>query len=707
MKNLPPARVRWMRIRIAMLAGLLMLGALAVLHRAYQLQLKQGPELRAMAEKQYLRDVHLAPKRGTIYDRHGAELAVSVDVESVWANPRVLKRAGTDVAQTAATLASMLDVDVQTLLGRLSSDRYFVWLKRRVTPKQAQAVRDLNIDGVSLSREARRYYPNRELAAHVLGFSNVDGVGIEGLELALEDRLRGPNEAVTAIADRRGKVVFSETLLDGRSMQGQDVHLTIDRTIQRLAEHEIELAVRTFEAHAGSVVVMDPATGELLAIANFPTFNPNDPGSSSVTDRRNRAVTDRFEPGSTIKPFTVAGALAAGTVRPDQEIDCENGIMQVADKKIRDTHHWEKLTPGRILAYSSNIGTAKIGFDLGRAGLYQVLRGFGFGQPTGIELPGETGGILRHYKQWYEMDAATIAFGQGLSTTTLQLAMGFGALANQGRLMRPILVKRFTDARGDVSEENPAVVRRQVVPRQVARLVSDMLTGVTAEDGTGAEASLADYLVAGKTGTAQKADYVHGGYAEGRWTSSFVGFVPADRPRLVIAVVVDEPLITHNGGMVAAPVFRRVAEGALRQLGVSAPGAPVYAWADARKAQAAATETANANDRAAATAASSADAVVSVTEDQARVPDMIGMTARRAFVSAARAGLTLNVRGSGVVATQLPAAGEVVGKGTAVVATLMAPASSNPQGTFSQGDADQAQAAAAGPLAQTEVEVTP
>jgi len=703
MKNLAPARARWMRIRIAVLAALLAIGAGAVLRRAYQLQVKQGPELRAMAEEQYLRDVHLAPKRGTIFDRHGAELAVSVDVDSVWANPRALRRAGVDVPRAAAALSPMLDADVAMLVERLNSDRFFVWIKRRVTPKQAQAVRELGIDGISLSREARRYYPNRELAAHVLGFSNIDGVGIEGLELALEERLRGPTDSVAAIRDRRGKVVFSEGLLDGRTMQGQDVHLTIDSAIQRLAEQEIELAVRTFEAQAGSVVAIDPLTGEVLALANFPTFNPNDPTRTSVAQRRNRAVTDRFEPGSTIKPFTIAGALAAGSVRPDQEIDCENGIMQVADKKIRDTHHWELLTPGRILAHSSNIGTAKIGAAMGRAGLYQALRGFGFGQATGIDLPGETGGILRHYKHWYEMDAATIAFGQGLSATTLQLAMGFGALANQGRLMEPILVRRYTDSRGDVAEENSARVRRQVVPRHVARLVTDMLTGVTAEDGTGAEAGLADYLVAGKTGTAQKADYVHGGYAEGKWTSSFVGFVPADRPRLVIAVVIDEPMITHNGGTVAAPVFRRIALGALRQLGVSAPTAPTYAWADRSKPRAAQD---GAGADATADGANRTGVIVLaddrvLTEDEARVPSLVGRTARSAFALAARAGFVLTVQGSGIVASQSPQAGEVLAKGGSVTATLLPPATPTSRGDFTQRDADRAQGAASGPLAQS------
>jgi cell division protein FtsI (penicillin-binding protein 3) len=664
-RNLDARRRRWVQARVALLAVALLVGASFVGRRAYELQVERSAALKEMAEAQYLRDIRLAPKRGTIYDRHGAELAVSVDVDSVWANPRELARAGVDPATAAGRLAAVLPVDAEVIRRRLDSKRYFVWIERRVTPKQAAAVRALGLPGLHMSREARRYYPNRELASHLLGFANIDGKGIEGLELALDERLRGAARAVPAIRDRRGAVVFSEHLLDDRGAQGDDVVLTIDKTIQHIAERELALAVQTFEAQAGSVVVVDPRTGEILALANYPSFNPNEPGRSPASHRRNRAVTDRFEPGSTVKPFTIAAALAAGSIRPNQLIDCGGGRMQVAEYTIHDSKPHDELTPAQVLAYSSNIGTARIGSTLGKRGLYRAFRRFGFGEPFGLGLPGETAGILRHYKRWYEMDAATISFGQGMSVNSLQLAAATVALANGGKLMDPYLVRRITDGRGDTVQETLPRVRRQVVPRSVAHLVSDMLTAVTGPQGTGSEAALDGYLVAGKTGTAQKADYVAGGYARDKWLASFVGFVPADDPRLVISVVIDEPVIAYYGGTVAGPVFRRIAQEALRHLGVPPSSAGTGALA-ARKAEPS------------APASPPAAPVVAVTErvpaeGEARVPDVTGKTARSAVVALHGAGLAVNLAGTGAVVSQDPPAGDVVRAGTVVQVVLASP----------------------------------
>ncbi|MBX3250206.1 MAG: penicillin-binding protein 2, partial [Myxococcales bacterium] len=547
----PARRRRWMKVRIGLLGVLVLAGAGMVTRRAYELQVERAPALREMAEEQYLRSVRLAPKRGAILDRHGAELAVSVDVDSVWASPREIQREGGDPSQIVARLAELLEIDRERVERRLRSDRFFVWVKRHVTPETAARVREAALPGVHIEREARRFYPNRELAAHVLGFANIDGVGIEGLELSLEERLRGSRRTVPAIRDRRGRIVFSETLLDDSAGQGADVTLTIDRTIQRVAERELALAVQTFEAKAGSVVVMDPQSGEILAIADYPTFDPNHPGAAPPSHRRNRAVTDRFEPGSTVKPFTVAAALNAGRVRPEQRIDCENGAMRVDEYVIHDTTPHEELTPAQILAYSSNIGTAKIGNTLGREGLYRAFRAFGFGESSGLPLPGEASGNLRHFRRWYEMDAATISFGQGVSVTSVQLANAMSVIANGGVLVRPTLVRRVTGPSGETIEETRPEVRRRVVSERTARLVADMLTAVTGPGGTATEAAIDGFLVAGKTGTAQKADYVGGGYARDQWVSSFVGFVPADRPRLVISVVIDEPIIAYYGGVVA------------------------------------------------------------------------------------------------------------------------------------------------------------
>jgi len=661
-------RRRFMQVRMVLLGALIFIGAGFVVRRSYELSVERAPALREMAEEQYQRSLRLAPKRGTIRDRNGAPLAVSVDVDSVYANPRRMRREGVDPARATRLLASVLDVDTSRIQHRLESDRLFVWVSRRITPRVAARVRELHIPGVEMVQEARRYYPNRQLLSHVLGFANIDGAGIEGLELAYEDELSGSSERVPVIRDNRGHVIFSEQALDGNSNRGADLELTIDRTVQRIAERELELGARTFEARAGSVVVMDPRSGEVLAIANFPSFNANEPGRVDAGVRRDRAVTDRFEPGSTIKPFTVAAALAAGSIRPEQPINCEHGAMVVAEYTIHDDKPFDILTPAQILAFSSNIGAAKIGNSLGREGLYRALRGFGFGRRTGVGLPGETGGILRDYRRWYEMDAATIAFGQGMSVNTLQLATAMGALANGGQLMQPTLVRRLIDGNGQTLREFRPQVQRQVVPRATARLVADMLTGVTGPGGTAEEAALDGYLVAGKTGTAQKADYAHGGYARDKWVASFVGFVPAENPRLVIAVVMDEPAVAHYGGRVAGQIFRRIAEQTLRHLGVPPRAIADAAPARPRQAPTEPTEEALDSDDAATQAE-----LAALAPGEVRVPDLLTLGARAALVRLRGARLRARVDGTGRVVHQDPAAGDVVPEGTRVDLALALP----------------------------------
>jgi cell division protein FtsI (penicillin-binding protein 3) len=452
--------------------------------------------------------------------------------------------------------------------------------------------------------------------------------------------------------------------------------LTLDRELQVIAERELELGVRAVEARAGNVVVMDPSSGEILALANYPSFNPNQPGASDASARRNRALTDRFEPGSVIKAFTVAGALAAGVVSPTQRIDCEDGAMQVAEYTIHDSHRFQELTPAEILAHSSNIGTAKIGAALGRAGLFRALRRFGFGARTELELPAEAEGILRHYKRWYDMDAATISFGQGMSVTSVQLAASMAAIANGGRLMKPYLVSRVSDSEGNTVEEFAPTVRRQVVPGHVARLVGDMLTAVTADGGTGEAAALDGYLVAGKTGTAQKADYTRGGYAENQWVATFVGFVPAERPRLTISVVIDEPLIDHYGGTVAGPVFRRVAEASLRHLGVPPAHGGAKLSEIVKRLRAQEEVQASAGTSEASTKHAGAQAAQPLAAGQVRVPDLAGKGARAALVLLKAVGLSGTLSGSGAVSEQAPEAGVSVASGALVQLVLRRPAPS-------------------------------
>jgi cell division protein FtsI (penicillin-binding protein 3) len=609
-----------------------------------------------MAEGQHLRELRVSPRRGAIYDRQGAELAVSVDVDSVYANPRRLRAMEQDPVVTARRLAAILDIDAERLAKRLASDRYFAWIDRHITPHEATLVAELDIPGIGMTTEARRFYPNRHLAAHLLGFADIDGRGIEGVELAFENELRGSDRRVEAIRDRRGQVVFADEMIDDLSNQGHNIVLTIDKTIQHVAERELALGVRTFEAQGGSVVVMDPSTGEILALANYPPFNPNEPSKHPTAHRRNRAVVDRFEPGSTVKPFTMAAALAAGAVRPNQSINCENGVTRLGGRLLHDAHPYEWLTPTQILAHSSNIGTAKVALELGKRELYRAFRRFGFGEKTGLGIPGETGGILRHYRRWYEIDVAAVSFGQGMSVTNVQLAAAMSAIANGGRLMEPTLVRRITDGEGVTLEETKPRVRRQVVPRRVAKLVGEMLTAVTEPGGTAMEAAVEGYLVAGKTGTAQKADYVHGGYAKDKWLASFIGFAPADDPAMVISVVIDEPVIAHYGGTVAGPVFRRIAEVALRHMGIAPDRSRTVLTAMKPKPS--------------VTDVAEEVPPDTVDEGHSAVPDVRKLPLRRAVVSLHGSSLVPEVRGSGLVVRQDPAPGTVVAHGSTVLLHL-------------------------------------
>ncbi len=660
MRNLSERRRFGVRVRVTVLGLCAFVAAGVVLHRAWRVQVIEAEELLSRAPRRDLGVLTIQPRRGSIYDRSGNELAVSLQADSVFADPRSLLRSGADPRYVARRLVALLGGNVEELSRRLGrSSRRFVWVRRHVTPRQAQAVRAARLPGVGLRKEARRYYPNRELAAHLLGFVDRDGKGIEGIELSFDDVLRGRPRRVEALRDARRRIVFSDALLHREPELGSDLYLTIDRRIQYIAERELQLAVRTFEARGGSVVVLDPRTGEILAMANAPRFNPNDRRGISPSSWRNRAVTDRFEPGSTVKPFTVAAALAAHVVRPGERIDTEGGVLQVGEDVIRDSHRHGVLSLTEVLAYSSNVAVAKLAQRLGKERLYRALRRFGFGRPTGIPLPGEAAGILRHYRKWYDLDAASIAFGQGMSVTTVQLALAMASLANGGKLLEPMLVRRVVRPDGSVARQGRPRLRRRVVDRGVARLLSDMLTTVTGPNGTAPQAAIEGFLVAGKTGTAQKADYVRGGYAKGKWIASFVGFVPAERPRIVVAVVVDEPVVAHAGGVVAAPVFRRIASATLQHLGV----VPRRTMGRARPV---------AWRRSGSQGAPRGPglALPPLKTRPGQMPDLRGRTAREALTALTELRLRPRLLGSGLVVGTRPAPGAPVHEGEQVVAWL-------------------------------------
>jgi cell division protein FtsI (penicillin-binding protein 3) len=680
MRNLDPTRAKWIRIRMGVLCGVMGVALGGVVASAWRVQVDDGDAWRETAEKQRQRRMHIEPKRGTLFDRKGAPLAVSVEVPSVSADVvEMLKGIEGEPQQQAllrdasVRIGKALSLDPSELYEKFKSKRRFIWIKRRISGDEAGAIRELidvrkqlrPVRGLAIDGEGHRYYPARELAGPLLGFVAPDGQGKDGVELALDEDLRGRVEEVKGLRDRGGRLLFSDSTTDEQALAGHDVELSIDEGIQFVAERELDAAQSTYETKGGSVVVIEPSTGDILALASTPGYNPNDYGDFEADSRRDRAVSDRFEPGSVMKVFTLATALAHGTLKPTEQIFCENGSYQVGPVTVHDTHVNDWLTPTQILAKSSNIGALKIGLSLGEAQLYAGFRRFGFGEPTNLPLPGEASGVLRpRGRPWFEVETANAAFGQGISVTAIQLAMGFAAIANGGKLMEPILVRRVMDARGNTVREASPHVRREAVPASVARMIAEMLTAVTEPGGTAVEAAVPGFRVAGKTATAQKVDPNTGKYSQDLFTASFVGFVPAEHPRLVIAVVLDEPMIGRYGGDLAGPVFRRVAEASLRYLGVPPSGgskAPIAKEDDPARSVLLAMRPKQDDSTALAPAGNG---------PPTRVPDVTAMPARDAVKVLTNAGFVVRIVGSGRVARQSLAAGTDAPKGSAVVLSL-------------------------------------
>lgn len=538
----------------ARLLLLLVLAAFVTLAaRALYLQGLHSDFLQAEGELRYARTVEISAHRGMITDRAGEPLAISTPVESVWASP-------TDAdlsADQLQRLSRLLDVSVDELRRRLGGrNRDFVYLKRHLPPEQAARVVSLNLPGVFLKREYRRYYPAAEVTAHVLGFTNVDDEGQEGIELAYQNWLTGKSGSRRVIKDRLGRIIEDVESISV-PQQGRELALSIDRRIQYLAFRELRDAVRAQRAQAGSVVVLDVETGEVLALANWPTYNPNNRGTVIAERTRNRAVVDLFEPGSTLKPFTAAAAIEAGYASPDSVIDVAPGRMQVGNRTIRDIHPALLLTVSEVIQKSSNVGSAKIALAMPPQNLWSVFSAVGFGAPPHSGFPGEASGRLRAYQQWRPIEHATMSYGHGISVSLMQLARAYSVFASDG------VLKPLTFVRRDAPPDGA-----QVISQRTALAVRQMLETVTHPGGTAVRARLAGYRVAGKTGTSHK--LVDGAYARDRYVSSFVGFAPASHPRLVIAVVIDEPGEgRYYGGEVAAPVFRQIMAGALRALGVA------------------------------------------------------------------------------------------------------------------------------------------
>jgi cell division protein FtsI (penicillin-binding protein 3) len=685
MLKIDDSQLKWLHVRMIVVGVLLAVAFWCVFRRAYELQVVQRQKFRAMAEEQYLRDVELPPRRGTIFDRVGARLATSADVDSIYANPRMI---GDDAAHVAARLAPLVHADRKDLERRLSSGRYFVWIARRVTPDTAERVRALHEPGIEFTQEPKRFYPSQGLAGPLLGFADADAHGIEGVELALDQKLRGERIAAPGVRDALGRDVVTGGLPDADAAGGSDVQLTIDRFIQFAAERALAAAIAKNRAKDGSVTVMDPRTGEVLAMASWPSYDPNDPRDIAKRGARNRPVTDAYEPGSTVKTFSVAAAIDAGVVRPTDEWDCQQGKAKIGGITIHDTHPYGGLNTAEVVAKSSNIGAAKIGHRLGRERLDAFLRNLGFARPTGIELPGEGAGRLRKVEHWTDSELTTIAFGQGVTATPLQLLQGLTAIADGGILHPPRIVKQITgsDARITTSWQPSG---RRVMSAASAQTMVDMLKLVTEKGGTAEGLIIPGYKIAGKTGTAQKVDPATRRYSTDKWVSSFLGFVPAEEPRLAMLVVIDEPSGSHYGSTVAGPVFRDIAEQAMKYLGVP-PRAEDALVVAAKPATAGSGPRASAKselgtgrigdleppaqqpgERRALDADTTADVDLTESDDDAAfaaatpegtsafVPDFTGMSMAEAVTAARRAHLQLDAHGSGRAVGQEPGPGPV------------------------------------------------
>jgi len=549
---------RWLQFRTITLLVFFLVLFIALISRAFQLQILSGKTLKAKAERQHTKTLQLHPERGLILDRNGEKLAASIMVNSVCASPAKINNPD----RASSKLSPILSIKRKTVLKKLSKSKNFCWIARKISPAQTSAVKAMNIDGIYLIKEPKRFYPNRKLAGQLLGFVGLDSKGLEGLELKYDSYLRGKPGEILLGKDAKGKRIYiGKSLTAGKENKSCNLILTIDGRIQYLVETQLSSAVRKTGASGGIAIVMDPRTGEILAMANYPGFNPNTFFRYSSGAWRNKAITDCFDPGSIFKPFLVAGALEDSVVKESDRFYCEDGAYVVGNKTIRDVKKHKELSLREIIKYSSNIGAVKVSEILGKEKFHQYIKKFGFGSKTGIALPGESPGILRKPENWTKVDTATISFGQGVSVTAIQSITALSAIANHGVLMKPYIVRGLIDKKGQVVKEfTPTIVRRVVSSTTAERVTSFLVDVVEGENGTGRKARIANVAVAGKSGTSQKFDFTEGVYSHDKVKTSFMGFFPAEDPHIAILVVLDEPARQRWGGVAAAPVFKNIAE---------------------------------------------------------------------------------------------------------------------------------------------------
>jgi cell division protein FtsI (penicillin-binding protein 3) len=644
------------RTRVLLLAAVLAIAFGGLATRLGWLMVIKHGELAQIAERQYSRTLVLYAPRGPIVDRQGGPLATSTATESLFVQPRSVG----DPVRVAARLAPILGQPESEVHAALTGTRSFVWLRRKLPPTVAEQVKALREPGLGFLPEPLRLYPNRELAAHVLGFEGAEG-GLEGVERAFNADLAGVPGKAIAGRDALGREVAEQHVLQ-QPQPGHGVMLTIDRTIQYIAEREIDAAFRRTHAKAAMAVVIEPRTGDILAMAVRPTFNPNAFLEVRSSDAwRNRVVTDPFEPGSTFKAILAASALEEGVVKPEDRIYAENGSITLAGTTIRDWKKYGWLTFAEVLQNSSNVGSIKVGLSLGRERYYRYMKAFGFGSPTGVGLAGESRGQLREPQRWSLLSLPTMSIGQEISVTALQMVSAFGAIANGGTLMQPRLVKSTFDAEGRETRRFDVKAVRQVISPATARTVSNILSTVV-ESGTGRFAAIPGYPVAGKTGTAQKLDPATRRYSHAPGVLSFVGFAPADEPRFAMLVMLDEPRNEKWGSEAAAPIFSAIGREILRYLEVPprdvqpvqiVTGPPVEPALPPRMRLVSTAEAAQ-------------------PDGTRRMPDLGGKTLRQALEALEPYRVEVRLAGQGRVFRQVPAAGDPLEAGAVAKLTLTA-----------------------------------
>ncbi len=653
------------RCRITGFVVLFVLLAATLIGRAFYLQVLCADEWRERAVGQHQKIIRLTPQRGAIYDSDGEPLALSLEADSFYLDPTRM-RLELNVPVTngayrtyAEDLARVLDLDPAEMLHKMQQDRRFVWLRRHVTREQARRVEALAVPGVDGIKEHKRWYPNGKLAGQVVGFSGVDNQGLEGLERYYNSILAGGERYLVTRKDATGRS-FGSSRHVVKGKVGRDIYLSIDKVIQHIAERELKKAVVGTGARFGTALVMEPHSGGILAMTTYPDYDPNDFGRYSAGQRRNRIICDTYEPGSTFKLFTIAAALEEGVVNPDTRIDCGRGAYKVGGKIIHDYKAMEVLPVKDVIKYSSNIGVARIAERVGIERFHHYLRQFGFGVQTGVDFDGEADGILHPASRWFPIDLAAVAFGQGVTTTPLQLGQALCAVVNGGELVVPHLVEKIVDHTNDQTTVVARKVKRRVISAQTAAALREMMVGVTT-GGTGTRAQVPGFTVGGKTGTAQKVDTVTGGYSPDKFVSSFAGFAPADEPCLVVLITLDEPGGDAYGGLLAAPVFAQIVEQSLRYLHVPRTH-NVATVATQPEPEAAVTPFTALGPR-----------LLQVDSESGVMPDFVGMSARQVLQVMETTDLNIHIEGYGRVVEQTPAAGDNIDPDTRLQVLLQSP----------------------------------